>query len=180
MSRKSRSIPRSFDRFCGSSYGNLSSPLRRCSDEFTCCHPGVSCETMNCPCFRNRTTCREKCYCSGNGVCKRRLPGCSCTDGCGHDCTCVKFGHNCRLTQCACVASSKCGNFPPLQSPPPVVVGTSSIHGFGLFACQAMKKGTYLGEYLGRVASDDAEVKSMDFRISSSKILIFRICSSRS
>jgi hypothetical protein len=36
-----------------------------------------------------------------------------------------------------------------------------------------MKKGTYLGEYLGKVASIDTEVKSMDFRISASKILIF-------
>jgi SET domain-containing protein len=165
-------VPREFLHFFKSRYEYLQKPLHRSCPEQTCFHPGTSCDTEDCPCFRDKNACKDLCFCSGTSDCRHIFPGCSCTDDCGETCTCEIFGRNCRQKRCAC--SGSCSKSPSSQPPAPVMPRESTVHGTGLFALKDMPANTYLGQYTGRIVRHQPNdlVRPKDFIISKSEIFL--------
>ncbi|CAL2038731.1 unnamed protein product [Caenorhabditis brenneri] len=120
-----------------------------------CCHfgpcgPGVD----NCSC---ELFCSVFCQCDDD--CARRFPGCQCAPGqCRTtSCPCVAIGWECNENSCR-----KCDD-PPIRcqnscatrmEDKEVRVGKSNIEGNGLFLDENVKKGDFLGVYVGELISE--------------------------
>lgn len=141
---------------------------------YPCFHPGQSCDHAECRCFREQVSCEKACACPAS--CDRRLRGCSCKRGgkkrCLDDdkCECYKLNRECDPDLCGTcgvdfvlnsadqdedrVADSCCRNAGiQLGRPKRTILGTSKVHGFGLYAGQNIKKDDFVGEYKGEIIS---------------------------
>ncbi|KAF1345558.1 hypothetical protein BDV97DRAFT_277803, partial [Delphinella strobiligena] len=141
---------------------------------YPCFHPGQSCDHAECLCFLEQVSCEKACACAAN--CDRRLRGCSCKRGgkkrCLDDdkCECFKLNRECDPDLCGTcgvdlvlngedqdedrVAESCCRNAGiQLGRPKRTILGTSRVHGFGLYAGQNIKKDDFVGEYKGEIIS---------------------------
>ncbi|EGT39021.1 hypothetical protein CAEBREN_26241 [Caenorhabditis brenneri] len=120
-----------------------------------CCHfgpcgPGVD----NCSC---ELFCSVFCQCDDD--CVRRFPGCQCAPGqCRTtSCPCFAIGWECIEDTCSkCYDPSiKCQNSCATRMDDKKVrVGKSNIEGNGLFLDEDVKKGDFLGVYVGEFLSD--------------------------
>ena len=110
-----------------------------------CDHIG-SCEESVCNCARNKTACRLGCKCSSD--CFRLFPACMCTTRCTSYCPCNRFSRECIPGKCKC---SSCKNVFNGKTPVKVAIKDSIVAGAGrgLFADEYLKKGAFLGEYIG-------------------------------
>ena len=149
-----------------------------------CSHPG-RCKDAMCPCFRQQIACELACSCPDS--CERRYRGCSCHKGGDHQvcvseknpgkggCECRALNRECDVDLCgpcgakealshASRATRKarkhlCSNVHIQKGwPKRTVLGTSHVHGFGLFAGEKIEANDFLGEYKGEiVTSEEAE-----------------------
>ncbi|KAF2643347.1 hypothetical protein P280DRAFT_446843 [Massarina eburnea CBS 473.64] len=143
---------------------------------YPCHHPGTSCITADCRCYRERVTCEKFCTCSLS--CTRRFPGCSCAQVigtskrrvCGNtsQCDCFNFGRECDADLCgSCGATdmldpvnryeddpSKCCNVTLQRGvQKKTLLGNSEVHGFGLYAGEDIKRNALIGEYIGEIVT---------------------------
>lgn len=140
---------------------------------FPCNHQGA-CEVGVCHCAgrdgAQRHYCEKSCGCDAS--CKRRFKGCSCArkgKTCSDEskCPCLRVERECDPDLCG-----PCGVYEVLDPqnrdkdtaffkerclncqlqrnvPKRTLIGESTVHGIGLFAGEDIKKGEYIGEYLG-------------------------------
>ncbi|KAH9863440.1 hypothetical protein IAQ61_009718, partial [Plenodomus lingam] len=141
---------------------------------YPCKHPGTSCDQAQCRCYREVITCEKSCECSPS--CNRRFPGCNCAHGYGkicadmRKCLCVKFERECDADLCGTcgateildpvnrysddVLRDRCSNVALQRGiPRKTLLGQSTVHGFGLYAGEDIKKDDFIGEYKGEVIS---------------------------
>ena len=121
------------------------------------CKKGCRCDGLDCPCFVNHTTCEASCGCD---TCLRRFPGCNCEYECDNtNCPCRGYDRDCVDGHCECQA---CKNKHDSQTLPLVEIKPSSMPGAGdgLFAKDDVLADTLLGEYRGRLVSDNKGLKS--------------------
>lgn len=141
---------------------------------YPCKHPGSRCDQAQCRCYRETITCEKTCECSS--TCNRRFPGCSCLHAPGkicadkNKCLCVKFERECDADLCGhCGATDvldpvnrynedvlqpNCSNVAIQRGVPrKTLLGQSTVHGFGLYAGEDIKKDDFIGEYKGEVVS---------------------------
>lgn len=143
---------------------------------FPCNHEGP-CEVGVCRCaagtgtktMKEQYVCEKSCGCDAS--CKLRFKGCRCARKgrtCSDErCPCVKASRECDPDLCgscgvyealdpqnvnndAAFFRDKCQNCHIQRNVPKrTLIGQSTIHGIGLFAGEDIKKGEYVGEYLG-------------------------------
>ena len=134
-------------------YPNPGHPQKQMYPE-RCTHDGTC--GKSCLCVLNMAPCRLSCECTLD--CSRRFPPCKCTGRCG-DCACKTFGWACLPGVCSC---ADCDNTYLLSTVPKDFVSKSTIPGAGsgLFAMEDIAKGTYLGDYQGKVVNLSAPTQS--------------------
>ncbi|KAI9703398.1 MAG: hypothetical protein M1820_005870 [Bogoriella megaspora] len=137
-----------------------------------CSHSG-SCKDKQCSCSVNKVMCEKTCSCSLE--CERRFHGCHCAQnqrGSCKDqrCPCYRLNRECDPDLCGtCGATEildpvnmrnpnstrgKCHNVSiQLSIPKRTLLGHSEIHGFGLYAGEAVRKDELIGEYIGELIS---------------------------
>ncbi|PSN70111.1 hypothetical protein BS50DRAFT_548006 [Corynespora cassiicola Philippines] len=141
---------------------------------YPCKHEGTSCDQAKCRCFRENICCEKTCLCAD--TCNRRFPGCKCSPGgnlCATNaisCICRRLNRECDADLCgACgapevldpanrhdehIGERKCRNVAIQRNvPKKTMIGTSEVHGFGLYIGQDVKKNDYLGEYKGEIVT---------------------------
>ncbi|KAH9822919.1 SET (Su(var)3-9, Enhancer-of-zeste, Trithorax) domain [Teratosphaeria destructans] len=142
-------------------------------DVFTPCHhPGLACDQAECSCYDRRLPCEKTCSCSTD--CARKFPGCSCKRGgkkvCFEDerCLCSQLGRECDPDLCgSCgvvdivdpmnrydeeICKGKCKNAGIQRGVPKrTMIGTSAIHGFGLYIGEDVGPNEFIGEYKGEI-----------------------------
>lgn len=142
---------------------------------YPCFHPGLACNQAQCRCYRDKVQCEKTCGCALE--CDRRFRGCSCKKNgakkrCLQDqrCECFRLNRECDPDLCrSCgvdvvlnpenrysedeeILGGCCRNA-GIQAgrPKRTILGTSKIHGFGLFAGETIRKDEYIGEYQGEI-----------------------------
>jgi hypothetical protein len=127
------------------------------------CYHDERCSDENCTCVQNRFFCTLAC---GWGRESRNFfRGCACKAACRTtSCTCVALKRECDPDLCKCSGCSDVSGHPTLTKEchncnilmgrgPHLLIGMSSISGWGLFTKRALKKGDYVGEYVGEAIS---------------------------
>lgn len=143
-----------------------------------CFHPGKSCldPEANCRCARDEVHCEKSCGCGLD--CERQFRGCLCSAAkprkgkmvCFADsrCACFKENRECDPDLCGnCGAdvvldpenryneeleATQCHNVNIQRGKPRrTLLGTSAVHGFGLFAGEYIKENEFIGEYQGAI-----------------------------
>ncbi|KAF2771018.1 SET domain-containing protein, partial [Teratosphaeria nubilosa] len=146
-------------------------------DVFTPCHhPGLACDQAECSCYDRRLPCEKTCSCSSE--CARKFPGCNCKRGgkkvCFEDerCLCSQLGRECDPDLCgSCgvvdvvdpmnryneeVCKGKCKNAGIQRGVPKrTMIGTSAIHGFGLYIGEDVGPNEFIGEYKGEIIMEE-------------------------
>ncbi|KAK3069649.1 hypothetical protein LTR53_011851 [Teratosphaeriaceae sp. CCFEE 6253] len=144
-----------------------------------CYHPGQSCKDAACSCFTLKVPCEKACVCPAS--CLRKFLGCACRHNklkrCFDDsrCLCFELGRECDPDLCgfcgvadvldpvhrhdAAVLRGKCHNASLQRGVPKrTALGTSLIHGLGLFAAEPIGPDDFVGEYKGEViTTEEAE-----------------------
>lgn len=129
---------------------------------YPCSHPGEPCASANCICYRNNVPCEKMCGCGP--ACKRKWQGCSCSSEktrkgqklvCFEDERCACYGLNRECDPDLCGACGVCDVLDPIHRLNDAILvnrcnnaniqrgvakrtllGTSGVHGFGLYAGQ--------------------------------------------
>jgi histone-lysine N-methyltransferase EZH2 len=140
-----------------------------------CNHEG-DCDPSNCSCMKRDHCCERACSCSSN--CPNRFQGCRCSLGnCRTNaCPCFIAARECDPDLCGNCGAS---DIPLLMQDPnqctksaselgichnvnllrkihkKVAMSYSTTHGWGLFACENIKKGEFIYEYTGAMISHD-------------------------
>ncbi|KAK3073748.1 hypothetical protein LTR53_004384 [Teratosphaeriaceae sp. CCFEE 6253] len=144
-----------------------------------CHHPGQSCKDAACSCSTLKVPCEKACACPPS--CSRKFPGCACRHNklkrCFDDsrCLCFELGRECDPDLCgfcgvadvldpvhrhnAGVLRGQCHNASLQRGVPKrTALGTSLIHGLGLFAAEPIGPDDFVGEYKGEViTTEEAE-----------------------
>ncbi|KAK4990115.1 hypothetical protein LTR50_002745 [Elasticomyces elasticus] len=153
---------------------------------YPCHHPGLLCEDAQCRCFRTRVRCEKSCRCPD--TCKRRYRGCTCSSTrsrkkgspilCWQDdrCECFSLNRECDADLCAgCRADvvldpvnrrdkeavrGLCSNVGLQRNVPRrTLLGDSTVHGYGLYAGEAILQNEYIGEYKGEILTKGEAVR---------------------
>ncbi|KAF2454344.1 hypothetical protein BDY21DRAFT_109824, partial [Lineolata rhizophorae] len=140
---------------------------------YPCSHPGKTCETAECSCYRRQMPCEKTCGCAVS--CARRFRGCTCAASgraCNNEtrCECQKTRRECDPDLCgtcgvvevldpvnrynAKVVRSNCQNCAIQRGVQKrTILGKSEVQGFGLFMGEPAKPEEFLGEYKGELIS---------------------------
>ncbi|QIW97884.1 hypothetical protein AMS68_003402 [Peltaster fructicola] len=137
---------------------------------FPCNHPGEACEGAKCSCFVSHVPCEK--YCTCLSTCARKFSGCDCHKVnkkiCWKDdqCACYMMGRECDADLCGgcgveeALDLSKtgagltklCQNASIQRGiPSHTLLGDSLVHELGLYACEAIPKDRFIGEYKGEL-----------------------------
>lgn len=129
------------------------------------CNCEGPCNPTTCSCIRNKTFCEQFCACPPD--CPHRFQGCRCKKGqCRtRACACFRMNRECvfGLCKCAddapgggeCMEPSCCNMSIQLGLHKRVLVSPSDVHGWGLFARDAIPKGAFIIEYKGEAMSQE-------------------------
>jgi len=149
---------------------------------YPCDHEGPCTSESNCSCFRDKVHCEKSCGCSS--CCERRFTGCRCAlkgKVCirlvdqlqeKNKCACIRLNRECDPDLCGKCGvaevidpanrnestqwlATKCQNCNLQRGiPKRTLIGTSAIHGFGLFMGEDVKAGDFVSEYKGEITGD--------------------------
>jgi hypothetical protein len=112
-----------------------------------CDHSGPCTVQSGCRCIINKTHCEVACLCTR---CRNMFGSCRCS-GCAKWCPCRLANRECTAL-CLC---RSCRNKEMQKSTGPMTfVAPSSVAGYGLFAGERIKKGSFVVEYTGEVVSN--------------------------
>ncbi|KAK4536876.1 hypothetical protein CDCA_CDCA10G2902 [Cyanidium caldarium] len=132
------------------------------------CHHDGACTTKNCSCLGAGKLCEKycACHCARTGEsCAYRFQGCRCRGGCHtRKCPCYAAARECDPDGCTlcCAgggveaedAARPCENMPLQRSTQQrLLLGKSDVHGWGVFARDAIPRGTFIAEYCGELVS---------------------------
>jgi histone-lysine N-methyltransferase EZH2 len=131
---------------------------------YPCLHDDVCQDTFNCSCIDNNFFCTDAC--SWNMNSPNFFRGCNCGGHCGQQCTCFLSKRECDPNICKCttctdpphqpISKQRCSNDNlTMNRSPPLLIGISSVSGWGLFTRHALKVGDYVGKYIGELMSQD-------------------------
>ena len=132
---------------------------------YPCLHDDICQNTFNCSCIDNRFFCTDAC--SWNVNSPNYYRGCNCAGNCNQFCTCLLSKRECDPNLCkkcaACrdpphepVTTQKCHNDNlTMNRSPELIIGVSSVSGWGLYTRYALKEGDYVGKYIGELMSQD-------------------------
>ncbi|KAM0675673.1 Histone-lysine N-methyltransferase ezh1 [Gurleya vavrai] len=122
-----------------------------------CSHTGSCNKNKDCTCFTNQTFCEFMCGCES---CDMIFEGCSCLI-CLENCKCQIASRECTFLCHKRKNSLDCGNKGIFMNKHANVhVGESLIAGYGLFASEEIKNGSFVIEYVGEVIShNEAEIR---------------------
>ena len=120
-----------------------------------CDHTGPCTVENNCECALRNNYCEKYCACSK--ACKNRFGGCNCRGQCNtKTCHCWAAHRECDYDVCGNCHINGCSNCNVAQKKHAhLIVGHSSIHGWGCFSKDALKKGAFICSYLGEIISQD-------------------------
>lgn len=155
---------------------------------YPCSHPGKSCEEAYCSCCQSDVMCEKSCACSPS--CSRRYHGCTCKATrarrgekplCFDDdrCECFRLYRECDPDLCGSCgvdtvldpenrdvdysAFGLCSNLSiQMGIPKRTLVGTSKVHGFGLYIGEEVRAGEFVGEYKGEQINGEEDVRRGD------------------
>jgi hypothetical protein len=138
---------------------------------YPCDHEGPCSKARGCPCAQAEISCEKYCGCPKS--CERRFSGCSCAKKgklcSGEKCRCFIANRECDPDLCgACGVievldpvhrnadpewlAKRCRNcYVQRNIPKRTLIGTSAIHGFGLFAGEDIHANEFVGEYKGEI-----------------------------
>ena len=120
-----------------------------------CDHEGACTVANGCSCAKNNNYCEKYCACVKS--CKNRYLGCNCRGKCvTKTCHCVAASRECDPDLCVnCVCDDSCHNCVMHKRRVKLVIGHSSIHGWGCFTTEFIKRGAFISSYLGELISQD-------------------------
>ena len=141
---------------------------------YPCDHPGKSCRDADCSCFEQNIPCEKICNCSSS--CARKFRGCSCSTQngkkrtpCVADEKCVCWQNDRECDPDLCGTCGVCEVVDPSKKTHEVpqgmcqnasiqrgiskhtLLGDSRVHGLGLYACEDIRPGEFVGEYKGEI-----------------------------
>ena len=143
------------------------------ADYIPCDHEGPCTKNNGCICIEKGLFCEKFCRCCSPRVsgerthasnsCRNLYPGCDCETGCKDEdqCICVKAKRECDPDFCKCanwnLARDKtvkdygcCNSGLRFNRIARIVCGHSEVHGWGVYACAPIPKGTLIGQYTGK------------------------------
>uniref|UniRef100_A0A7E4W3T6 [histone H3]-lysine(27) N-trimethyltransferase n=1 Tax=Panagrellus redivivus TaxID=6233 RepID=A0A7E4W3T6_PANRE len=138
---------------------NNGMPYRSCNHDNDCT------KENGCPCRINGHVCSKFCGCPT--TCQVRFPGCRCKPGNCHTnmCQCFFASWECDpdiCLNCNCGVTDKSGNVPVCRNvniqrsyQRKLYIAPSTVAGTGCFAQEPIKKGQFIGEYVGEMIRDD-------------------------
>ena len=121
-----------------------------------CDHPGSCTAANGCPCIANNNYCEKYCACSIK--CSNRFKGCGCHLKCNtRTCACFAANRECDPDNCnRCIHDGSCLNSHKNRNDKQrIIMGHSSIHGWGAFTPSFIKKGSYVYSYVGELISQN-------------------------
>jgi SET domain len=131
---------------------------------YPCLHDAPCSDFTNCTCIQNRFFCTPAC------AWNRRSPnffrGCDCKGNCTTTCTCFLAKRECDPNLCKCtvatdpphqlISRQRCRNDNMIMHrSPPLLIGVSSVAGWGVFARFPLQTGDFIGKYVGEVMSQE-------------------------
>lgn len=133
------------------------------------CHHSEPCSETTCSCIQNGFFCTKSCIWGSSS--RNFFRGCNCLSHCkANSCPCFASNRECDPNLCKrCGACTDAPNKPVTNQPcqndnigmrrhAHLLVGKSTVAGWGLFPKYALKKGDYIHEYLGEmIPHDEAE-----------------------
>ena len=143
-----------------------------------CAHFGNEACDNQCPCAE-RGYCEKYCKCN-KLLCKFSHTGCHCTKGdcSSNHCACYINARECDQILCKnCNKNgSKCKNKQLLFNiQAKIIVGSSKIAGWGLFANEDIKKDALIGEYKGELINEDITNKRDKFKAYENSTYMFTL-----
>lgn len=131
---------------------------------YPCLHDDVCKDTFNCTCVDNRFFCTDAC--SWNVNSPNYYRGCNCKGHCGQKCSCFLSKRECDPNLCQCqtctdppnqaITKQRCRNDNlKMNRSPSLLIGISSVSGWGLYTRHALHVGEYVGKYIGEMMSQD-------------------------
>lgn len=131
---------------------------------YPCLHDDICQDTFNCTCIDNNFFCTDAC--SWNVNSPNFFRGCNCTAHCGQHCTCFLSKRECDPNLCKCttctdpphqlITKQRCRNDNlKMNRSPSLLIGKSSVSGWGLYTRHALNVGDYVGKYIGELMSQD-------------------------
>ncbi|GAX76483.1 hypothetical protein CEUSTIGMA_g3928.t1 [Chlamydomonas eustigma] len=132
--------------------------------EYIPCNCVGSCDGDNCSCHRVRNFCEKFCGCAPN--CTNRFRGCTCKGQCRtRQCPCLAAGRECDPDLCKSCCSTCEGTAVPgteclnmklrMRQHVRVMMGKSTVQGWGAFVQRECKEDDFLGEYTGDLISQE-------------------------
>lgn len=140
---------------------------------YPCHHPGSTCDNAKCSCYERKLPCEKSCTCPR--ACPRKFQGCNCTKfprkgqlvcAKSSDCACYQMERECDPDLCGdcgvCEVLDPVNRHEELVNhcrnavlqhgvPKHTILGNSSVHGFGVYACEDIRKDDFVGEYRGEI-----------------------------
>mmetsp|Transcript_24875 Transcript_24875/g.69328 ORF Transcript_24875/g.69328 Transcript_24875/m.69328 type:complete len:774 (+) Transcript_24875:212-2533(+) len=132
--------------------------------QYSPCNCAGACDEKTCSCAKVGNFCEKFCGCSKS--CNLRFPGCNCKSNCSkRACPCLAAGRECDPDLCKGCAPTCTGEAPEgreccnmhlrLRQHARIIMGLSSVAGWGAFLQHSVKKNDFLGEYTGEIISQD-------------------------
>ena len=134
-------------------FENYENPLAH--EHYQACNHDGECNSDNCGCFTDKTTCRSSCLCGSE--CPRQFPSCNHIGACTPSCFCVSSQRSC-TDSCSC---KDCPNDVHRAVLPATEIKESTYKnaGLGLFGVLDIVKGTLIGIYHGPLCSNASKNK---------------------
>lgn len=128
----------------------------------------------SCACAASKNFCEQ--WCSCGPACTNRHPGCTCTSNCTSNCPCYLAGRECNPHKChGCTATALglvrdgdrvCQNLNiTVGVTRRLVIGLSSIAGWGCFVLEDIRKGNYLVRTVALMASTSARLSLFKYHL---------------
>ena len=153
-----------------------------------CSHKGI-CTEDNCLCIQNRYFCTLRCL--WGRFSPNFFPGCICKKQCRANCPCFIANRECDPEVCGCdtcthpehqrvtgeEGGQQCRNDElSMRRHAHILVGKSTVHGFGCFAKTAIQKNEVIDEYIGElITHNEAEQRGEELEGKNLSLYLFDI-----
>jgi SET domain len=131
---------------------------------YPCLHDNPCSDFTNCTCIKNRFFCTPACAWNRRGP--NFFRGCDCKGNCTTTCTCFLGKRECDPNLCKCtvatdppnqlISTQRCRNDSIIMNrSPQLLIGISTVSGWGIFTRRPLQTGDFVGKYVGEVMSQE-------------------------